>query len=152
MFLPIKIQPSKILIMKKLFVKITEEPTFLQNIGITALRVYVGFSMAFAHGIKKVPPSEGFIQGVTELGFPFPEFFAWSAGLAELMGGILLGIGLLTRPSGFFIAFTMAIAAFGAHASDPFQKKELALMYMALSLFFMIRGSTRYSVDRFLNR
>jgi putative oxidoreductase len=138
--------------MKKLLVKITEEPTFLQNIGITSLRVYVGLSMAFAHGIKKVPPSEGFIQGVTDLGFPAPLFFAWSAGLAELMGGIFLAIGLLTRPSAFFIAITMAVAAFGAHASDPFQKKELAIMFMALSLFFMVRGSTRYSLDRFLNR
>src|SRR5690606_40765216 len=86
--------------------------------GLLLLRLVAGLALAFAHGVNKMPPSEGFVSGVAELGFPAPTFFAWAAGFAEFVGGGLLTIGLLTRPASFFIAFTMAVAFFGRHAGD----------------------------------
>jgi putative oxidoreductase len=115
--------------------------------------------MAFGHGFNKVPPQEGFIGAVTGLGFP--EIFAWIAGLSEFAGGILLAIGLATRFSGLMILGTMGVAAFLVHANDPFVAKafvneagkcvapgkELALLYLAISAFFVFRGSGDLSVD-----
>ena len=80
--------------------------------------------MAFAHGIGKVPPSDGFIGFVGKLGFPAPDFFAWAAGLSELVGGIFIALGLMTRVSGFFLLQTMLVAVFLAHGDDPFGKME----------------------------
>ena len=137
---------------RKLLFAVTPEPSPFRELSMTALRIFVGLSLAFAHGLGKVPPSEGFIGGVTELGFPNPVFFAWAAGIAELVGGLFLAIGLLTRPSALLAAFTLGVAAFGRHAADPFKVKELAILYFVVFLVFAARGSGRLSVDRLINR
>jgi putative oxidoreductase len=120
------------------------------NAGLALLRIFTGIALAFAHGIGKVPPSEQLVGGVEKLGFPIPTLFAWAAGLSEFAGGILLALGLFTRLSGFFIAFTMFVAAFGVHLNDPFLTKEKALMYMFTGLCFMAAGSGNWGVDAFI--
>jgi putative oxidoreductase len=125
----------------------TTGSTTLGNIGEAALRIFAGLAMAFGHGMGKVPPQEGFIGAVTGLGFPQPQIFAWAAGLSEFVGGILLAIGLATRFSALTIMGTMAVAAFMVHANDPFKGKEMALLYLAISFFFVLRGSGDISVD-----
>lgn len=120
-------------------------------LALALLRVFVGLCMAFSHGLGKIPPNEMLIGGVQALGFPMPELFAWAAGLAEFAGGVLLALGLLTRPAAAFVVFTMAVAAFGAHAADPFAKKEMALLYLFTALFFVIHGAGRWSIDNVLS-
>lgn len=122
------------------------------DLGMFVLRVFAGGAMAYAHGLGKIPPSEGLINGVTALGFPVPVIFAWSAALAELIGGGLIALGLYTRISSLFLGFTMAVAAFGAHAADPFQKQEMALLYLAVCIFFMLAGAGNWSLDKIIRK
>ncbi|MGE3975046.1 MAG: DoxX family protein [Bdellovibrionales bacterium] len=129
-----------------LFAK-TNPSSPLFHFGLFVLRVFVGMTMALAHGWNKIPPSEKFLEGVIEMGFPLPIVFAWSAGLAEFMGGILLAIGLFVRPSALFIAITMGVAGFVRHAEDPFQKQELSLVYLAVAIFFVCVGGGKWSID-----
>lgn len=126
--------------------------SYAANAGLALLRIFAGVSLALAHGIGKIPPGEGIITGTANLGFPMPTLFASAAGLSEFLGGIFLALGLFTRLSGFFIAFTMFVAAFGAHAADPYGKKELALMYMFVGLAFAIKGAGDWSIDSFLRK
>ena len=136
--------------MKALFFKVTKESGFLSELSMTLLRVFAGLAMAFGHGIGKLPPSEGLINGTAAMGFPMPVVFAWCAGLSEFLGGIFLALGLLTRPSAFFIAFTMTVAGFVRHAPDPFKVKEMAFIYLAVMIVFVVRGASSYSIDRFI--
>lgn len=122
----------------------------LTEISLTVLRVFAGLSMAFGHGLGKMPPSEGFVGAVTHLGFPAPELFAWAASLSEFGGGLLLALGLLTRPAAAGIAFTMAVAAFLAHAGEPYGVKEMALLYLVVGLVYLVRGGGRWSLDQVL--
>src|SRR4030095_3482777 len=122
------------------------------NLGILFLRVVPGLSIALSHGLGKLPPSERFITGVAELGFPAPIVFSWAAGLSETLGGFLMAIGLFTRPAAFFVMFTMSTAFFLRHAADPFQKKELAVLYGTIALAVFLIGSGRYGLDALLRR
>lgn len=108
--------------------------------------------MAFAHGAGKIPPSEGLINRTAELGFPMPVFFAWAAGMSEFLGGIFLALGFLTRISSFFIAFTMLVALIGVHGADPFNKQELAFLYLFVATAFLLKGSGDWSIDSFLRK
>jgi putative oxidoreductase len=137
---------------KRFLVGGTPLPSIIAEFGVTALRVFAGLSMALAHGWPGLPPSEKFIQTVSGLGFPLPTANAWMAKLAEFIGGILLAAGLLTRLSALMIIGSMTVAAFLAHAKDPFKVKELALLYFFIALLFLCNGAGRYSIDAFLRK
>ena len=122
----------------------------LADAGLLLLRLFTGLALAFGHGLGKLPPSAGFIETAGELGFPFPTFFAWAAGLTEFVGGLCLALGLGTRPAAVFIAFTMVVAAFGRHAGDPFSGMEKALLFLVIAVALFLTGSGRYGVDRLL--
>lgn len=122
------------------------------DLGMALLRVFAGVALALSHGLGKLPPSERFIAGVAELGFPAAPLFAWSAGLAETAGGLLLAVGLLTRPAAFFVFFTMMVAALGRHAGDPFGERELPLLFGFVALQFLLAGPGRLSLDALLRR
>ena len=122
------------------------------DLGLLILRLGLGLTLALAHGLGKLPPSEGFINGVGEMGFPLPTAFAWAAALSEFVGGLLIATGLATRPAAFFVACTMATAFFIRHADDPFMDAEKALLFLVGALALLATGAGRYAVDRFLYR
>ena len=122
------------------------------DLGLLLLRLFAGLAIAIAHGFGKFPPSERFVAGVAEMGFPIPFFFAWAAALSEAVGGILLAIGLATRPSALMIAATTAAAGFIRHADDPFSGAEKALLFCAVAVLFAFAGAGRYSVDALIRK
>lgn len=117
------------------------------NVGLAVLRVFTGLSMAFGHGLGKLPPSEPFVANTGSLGFPLPGVFSWAASMAEFGGGLLIALGLLTRPGAFFLGVTMLVAGLVQHAADPFGQKEKALLYLAIALAFLLVGSGKYGLD-----
>jgi putative oxidoreductase len=108
----------------------------------TALRIVAGAMMAF-HGMQKVI---GWYSG----GFSPPlGSQLWVGGAIELLGGLLVALGLLTRPVAFLISGQMAVAytqfhwklAFGQGMWLPAMNKgELALLYSFVFLFITARG------------
>jgi putative oxidoreductase len=128
----------------------------LADFGLLILRLGVGLLIALGHGRFKFPPPERFVEGVGRMGFPAPTAFAWMAAFAEFGGGLLLALGLLTRPAAFLVASTMAVAALVTHGGDPLfmqsaargdPSKEPALLYLAPALALLFTGSGRFGVD-----
>ena len=124
--------------------------SFAANAGFTLLRIFAGIALMMAHGRGKIPPPEGLITRAGELGFPVPTLFAWAAGLSEFVGGAFLALGLLTRVSSFFIACVMVTALIGVHWNDPFQRMELAFLYLFIAIAFLLKGAGDWSIDRYL--
>lgn len=118
--------------------------------GLLVLRVCAGLFMAFGHGLGKMPPSDGLIGTVEKLGFPLPFIFAWMAGLSEFLGGLLIALGLFTRPAAFFWICTMGIATLLRHADDPFSTKEKALLYLTIGICLLLTGGGKYSLSKVL--
>lgn len=117
------------------------------DLGLLLLRLSFGLALAFAHGVNKLPPSDRFVAGVIEMGFPAPLFFAWASAFAEFFCAILVVIGLATRPAAAFIILNMIVAAFIRQAGDAFGDRELALAYLAFGVVILISGAGRYSAD-----
>ncbi len=67
---------------------------------------------------------------------------------AEFFCSIFIILGLGTRIASFCIIIAMSVAAFYAHADDPFGKKELALLYLVVFLTLLVFGPGRYSIDQ----
>src|SRR5262245_35087290 len=128
---------------------IRENKCTLRAAGLLWLRVLMGSAIAY-HGYGKIFGGymSQMIPGVAALGFPAPVLFAWLAALSEFAGGLLIVFGLFTRVAAFFVFFTMSVAAFVAHAKDPFQVKELALAFWTMAGTLMLTGAGRFSLDR----
>src|SRR5207344_2878041 len=75
------------------------------------------------------------------------------AGILEAGGGLLLLLGLFTRPVAFVLCGFMAVAYFMAHASQGYvlvpllNQGELAVLYCFVFLFFALAGPGAWSVD-----
>ncbi len=88
------------------------------------------------------------------------EFFSLAglAGLLEVVGGLLLALGLFTRPTAFVLCGFMAVAYFMAHASQGsplvpmLNQGELAVLYCFVFLYFVFSGPGAWSVDGRLRR
>jgi putative oxidoreductase len=121
--------------------------------GWTLVRVVFGLTLALGHGAGKVfgGKMDRFAQGVAELGFPAPHFFGWCAALAEFAGGLLVAVGLFTRPAAALAGFTMLVALY-RHRADPFGRMELALLYLTVLLAVVLVGSGPWSLDARLRR
>ena len=120
------------------------------DLGLLILRVFAGISLALAHGLGKLPPSEGFMKGVQDLGIPAQA--AWLSGFAETFGGLALAAGFMTRPAALLIAINLSVAAFLRHANDPYPRKELPFLFLAVAVMFVLVGAGRYSVDRMMRK
>ena len=132
---------------KKLFFGGDGGATPLADTGLLLLRVFAGLSMALAHGWGKVQDPSSIIGNARGLGLPAPGLMGVAAMIAEFLGGLLLAIGLATRPAAFLIACTMGVAAFMFHGGDRYKSQELALLYLAIAVCFMFTGSGRYGAD-----
>lgn len=75
-------------------------------------------------------------------------------GVLETFGGLLLLVGLFTRPVAFILAGEMAVAYFQFHAPAGFwplvNKGELAALYCFLWLYFSAAGPGPWSLDALL--
>jgi len=113
----------------------------------------MGLGMAY-HGYGKVfgGHMDKFADGIGVMGFPMPELFAWAAALSEFVGGVLIVLGLFTRPAALCVLLTMSVAAFIKHGGDPLKKKELALAYWTIAGAVMFVGPGKYSLDYMLKK
>ena len=121
----------------------------LEPIAFALLRVVAGGALYF-HGAQKL------------LGWfanhPSPPTFSqlWVGGVIELVGGVLIALGLLTRSAAFLVSGTLAVAYIQFHWKlrlDGFRflpivnQGELALIYSFLFLFIFAHGAGRFSLD-----
>jgi putative oxidoreductase len=113
------------------------------------LRIIVGLLFA-SHGAQKVLGWFGGFGG-TPGATAEAMTLMWWVGMIELVGGVLVAIGLLTSWAAFLCSGLMAFAYFIAHAPQAFfpivNKGELAVIYCFLFLFVAARGSGPVSVD-----
>lgn len=133
------------------------DPSRTGSLGLLLVRLATGVLLA-AHGLSKLTAGPaGLAGGLAMKGFPAPTLLAWCATLAELLGGVCLALGLLTRPAAAVVAFNMVVAWASMHLPDaaffgtakggPF---EYPFLLSILGLTLALTGAGRYSLDAVL--
>ena len=88
-----------------------------------------------------------------ELHFPFPLLMAFLAKGSELSGGILVFLGLFTRPAASLIAFTMLVATLSANLGVDWNiDGGFTVSYFLFSLVLLTEGSGKFSLDNLLHQ
>ena len=112
------------------------------------LRIMTGFMFAF-HGVQKM-------FGVLSDFRPMVGSQAWFGGIIELVGGLLVLLGLQTRAAAFLCSGTMAVAYFqfhwklqmGPNFFPTINQGELAALYCFVFLLIACRGGVKWRLDK----
>lgn len=114
------------------------------------VRIVSGFLFAF-HGAQKVLGLFGGAGGDSGAAAPLISLMGL-AGIIELVGGLLIAVGLLTSWAAFISSGQMAVAYFLAHQPHglwPIENKgELAAIYAFVFLYIAAKGAGIWSLDK----
>jgi putative oxidoreductase len=113
---------------------------------LSVLRIITGL-LFLEHGTQKLlgfpPPANPGPALVSLLGLQ---------GILELVGGVLIVIGLFTRPVAFILAGDMAVAYFYAHSPRGFfptlNMGQLAILFCFVFFYLFVAGGGAWSVDQ----
>ena len=137
------------------------------------IRLIVG-PVFLAEGIQKFLYAEDLGVGRFErIGFSNPEFWANLVGVVEIVGGLMILLGVLTRPAALVLAFNMLVAMITTKIPillgrdlGPFQVRNLDrygfwsmahesrtdwAMFLG-SVFLLVVGAGAWSLDAWLTR
>jgi putative oxidoreductase len=115
---------------------------------LSVLRIVVGL-LFLQHGLNKLfdfPPT------ATHHAYVLLTLVPGLAGILETVGGILIVLGLFTRPAACILSGEMAFAYFIAHAPHAFfplqNRGEAAVFYCFVFLYLFVAGGGAWSLDR----
>jgi putative oxidoreductase len=126
----------------------TWRPRVLAVLRIVTAYLFLQHGTSKLLGIPHVAMFDG-LQLFSLIGF---------AGLLEIVGGVLLLIGLFTRPTAFVLSGEMAFAYFMGHANQGnvlvpmLNEGELAVLYCFVFLYFAVAGAGAWSLDNTMGR
>ena len=126
------------------------------------LRIVPASFAPYAQGFLRIAAALMFLQHGTAKLFGAPHVAMFDGlkllslmgvgGVLELVGGVLLLIGLFTRPVAFVLSGQMAVAYFMFHSRDHLlpllNKGELAALYSFVFLFLAAAGPGKFALDR----
>lgn len=127
----------------------TSTHTLSTDLAALFLRLIVG-GLFIYHGYGK-------LLAFSQMYATFPDLIGIGGKLsyilvifAEFFCGIFVALGFLTRFSIIPIFITMIVAYFIAHKTDTFQVKEVAFVFLTLSVVVFVLGSGKLSLDKMI--
>lgn len=118
----------------------------LRPYALALLRIFTSLTF-ISHGTQKLfafPVAASF-------GMPAAFSLPWIAGVLELVGGALVLVGFLTRPTAFVLSGLMAVAYWMAHGPKSFYPLlnggEAAMLFCFIFLYLVTSGAGAWSVD-----
>lgn len=120
------------------------------------LRVVAGGFM-IPHGWGKIfGGTDGTAQFFANIGLEPAYLLTILAGTQEVLGGLCIALGLLTRFWAAGAIILMAVAIFAVHLPNGFSIMnggyEYALLWMVALVYILFRGGDRFSIDRLIGR
>lgn len=122
------------------------------EVGILLVRIFVGLSM-LTHGIPKLQTlvENDHIKFMHFLGMG-SIFTMVLVVFAEFLCSIFIIVGLFTRIACIPLIITMLVACFVVHGSDPYEAKELSVLYFFFYFIILIMGSGKFSIDHLMTK
>jgi len=126
---------------------------------LLAVRLYWGVGFFFA-GTAKLQDIQGTSDYFQSLNIPFPLFHSYAVGCLELIGGLLLILGLASRVTGLALAIMMLCAFWLGHRpeflaalQDPEAfLKQAPFNFLLASLIVFSFGPGAFSLDALIKR
>ena len=120
----------------------------LHDAAETILRVVTGIALTI-HGAPKIIDPFGNVAMVEGLGFYPGVIFSPALAATEFFGGILLALGLFTRPAAFATLFVLLVTVWfhWITLGQGYMGAEKSILWAAILFLFVVRGGNAHSLD-----
>lgn len=125
----------------------------LSPVSLTILRVVVGIAFVM-HGWPKIQAPFGAAEMVGGIGFQPAWLWSLALSATEFFGGILLILGLLTRPAALATTIVLLVTVWfhWVKLGQGWSGAELSIIWASATLFLAVHGGGRFSLDRLIGR
>lgn len=141
--------------MKKLYDNYANSVSKLKDLPLLFLRLILAFGF-YNPAVMKFSDIQQTAGWFESMSYPLPGLSAYLAATTELLGVILLFLGLGTRVIAIPLMFVMLVAIFTVHAGNGFSAGdngiEIPLYYLLMLFVLMVYGSGKLSADQFISR
>lgn len=138
---------------KELYIKLSTLMDMLKPLSLLFARLIVAYGF-YTPAMNKWGNIEGVAQWFGEIGIPFPLINTYMAATTEILGVVLLTLGLFTRLISLPMIVVMIVAIVTVHLPNGFSAGEngfeIPLYYMLFLFIFVTNGAGRFSLDRLI--
>ena len=138
---------------KNLYLEFTRLSEYTKSLFLLIARLIVAYGF-YEPAMNKWADIGSVAQWFGSIGIPFPLLNAYMAASVEIVGVILLALGLLTRFISIPLIIIMVVAVVTVHLPNGFSAGdngfEIPLYYMIFLLGFLANGAGKFSFDRLI--
>jgi len=120
-----------------------------QGSGLAIIRILVGLFM-FYHGLEVFDAAKmkEYSTWAPTRNFSFPLLLAYAGKIAELIGGLMLALGLFTRLGIIFLIIPMLYIAFLIGNGKIWYDDQYPFLFILLALVYFFSGPGEWSIDK----
>ena len=126
---------------------------YIQSFSLLLARLVVAYGF-YEPAMMKWADIGSVANWFESLGIPFPVLNAYMAASTEIVGVVLLTLGLMTRVISIPLIVVMIVAIVTVHLPNGFSAGEngfeIPLYYMLFLLIFLAHGAGKFSIDRII--
>jgi len=138
---------------KKIYSEFTRLSEYLQSLSLLLARFAVAYGF-YEPAMMKWSDIGAVAEWFGSMGMPLPLLNAYMAATTEIVGVVLLTLGLMTRAISIPLIVVMIVAIVTVHLPHGFSAGnngyEIPLYYMLFLLIFLSHGAGKFSLDRVL--
>jgi len=136
---------------KEYYVKFTDIVSSVKSFSLLIARLIIGYGF-YEPAMNKWADISSVAGWFDSMGIPFPTLNAYMAATTEIVGVVLLVLGLFTRLISVPLVVIMIVAITTVHLANGFSAGnngfEIPLYYMIFLLIFIGSGAGKFSLDR----
>ena len=141
--------------LKNIYQEFSRLSEYLQSFALFFARITVAYGF-YNPAMMKWNDINSVASWFESLGIPMPLLNAYMAATTEIVGVVLLTLGLFTRLISVPLIVVMIVAIFTVHISHGFEAGnngfEIPLYYMLFLFIFLSHGAGKFSVDNYLEK
>lgn len=139
--------------MKNLYLKFTSVSNFFKAPSLLFARLIIAYGF-YEPAMNKWSGIENVANWFGTMGIPFPLLNAYMAATTEIVGVVLLTLGLFTRAISMPLIVIMIVAILTVHLPNGFSAGdngyEIPVYYMLFLFIFFANGAGKFSFDRLI--
>lgn len=141
------------MLFKNIYMEFSRLSEYGKSLALLFARVTVAYGF-YEPAMMKWKDIGSVAEWFGSMGIPFPTLNAYMAASTEVLGVVLLTLGLLTRAISIPLIVVMIVAIVTVHLPHGFSAGdngfEIPLYYMLFLLIFFSHGAGKFSLDRMI--